>query len=172
MKEIFLLEDDWEVALASISFPNMAATTETDDYKSLIGEDFPIGVEMSMDGVKDDDGNFIRNKSLWIKGQELLHEHDQQMGKPKDGVAFWNRLISLLNYRIYTRLSCGLNNYLVVGKDFQAKKPRWPIFTWQNIGDSARLFIDNDGIGGSCRSGIENAIFIYLDIAKAFNLSI
>lgn len=59
VKEIFLLEDDWEVALASISFPNTVVTTETDDYKSLIGVDFPIGVEMSMDGVKDDDGNFI-----------------------------------------------------------------------------------------------------------------
>lgn len=44
------------------------------------------------------------------------------MGKPKDGVAFWNRLISLLNYRIYTRLPYGLNNYLVVGKAFQTKK--------------------------------------------------
>lgn len=44
------------------------------------------------------------------------------------------------------------------------------MFTWQNMGDTARLFIDNGGIGGSYRSGIENSICIHLDIAKAFNL--
>ena len=33
----------------------------------------------------------------------------------------WNRMISLLNYRICTRLSKGICNYLVVDKDFQTK---------------------------------------------------
>ena len=58
----------------------------------------------------------------------------------------------------------------MIDKDFQTKKPIWPMFTWQNIGDTARLFIDNGGIVGSYRSGIENSICIHLDIAKAFNL--
>lgn len=58
----------------------------------------------------------------------------------------------------------------MIDKDFQTKKPNWPMFTWQNIGDTARLLIDNGGIGESYRSGIENSIFIHLDIAKAFNL--
>lgn len=88
VKEIFLPEDDWEVALVNISFPNTMATTESDDYKSLIGVDFPIGVGISMDGAKEDDGTALTYKSFWVKGQELLHEHDQQMGKPKDGIAF------------------------------------------------------------------------------------
>lgn len=81
--ESFLPVDDWKVALANISFPSTVATTKTDDYKSLIGVDFPIGVEMLMDGAKDDDGNALTYKWFWVKGQELLHEHDQQMGKPR-----------------------------------------------------------------------------------------
>lgn len=44
------------------------ATTDNDDDKSLIGVDFPMGLEMSMDGTKDGDDNVISNESFWIKG--------------------------------------------------------------------------------------------------------
>lgn len=104
------------------------------------------------------------------KDKKCCTNMNSKWKKPKGGVAFWNRMISLLNYRIYTRLSKGIYNYLVVDKDFQTKKPTSPEFTWQNIADTARLFIENGGIGGSCKAGIENSIYIHLDIARAFNL--
>ena len=65
-----------------------------------------------------------------------------------------------------------MRNYIKEDKDFQTKRRQWPVFSWQNVGGVYRLFIDNSGIDGKYRSGIENQFYIHLDIAKAFKLVI
>ena len=74
---------------------------------------------------------------------------------PKHGGNLWNSTISLLNRRIHSRLPLKMKDYLDEDKGYKKKRPKWPVFWWQDVGGgSYRLCIDYSGIDGSFRSGI------------------
>lgn len=79
------------------------------------------GIEVAMKGVKDHRGNAIGNKSYWLKGAEMKYEYTHRMSNPKDGVAFWNRMLALLNHRLHSRLPLGINYFMVEDKDYPKK---------------------------------------------------
>ena len=176
VKEIFLPENDWKEAMSIISFPSTLSSVIRDDvnYQLLVGLDFMCGMELNMDGVKDADGLYIGNKSYLLKGGRMKYEYGSKrrgLSTSRDGVDFWNRMIALPNYRLHNRLPYKASDHTVVDKDLHKKNFKWPEFKWENVGGTYRLKIDNGGIiKGDYRSGIENAFFIHLDIAKAFNL--
>ena len=164
-KEIYLLESEWEVALSSISFPSTSDTVihKNVNYQKLADVDFLCGMELDMKGV--------RTYNNWKKGSVLKYELSLDM--PRHGGDFWNSMISLLNRRLHSRLPLKMKNYMVEDKDYQKKRPKWPVFYWEDVGGgSYRLCIDNSGIDSSFRSGIENDFYIHLDVAKAFKLVI
>lgn len=172
-KEIYLPENDWEVALSSVSFPSTLDTVVHKDvnYHALRGVDFMCGMELEMKGVKNKDDLLIGSQSYWLKGCELKYEHLHDMIIPRHGGDFWNRMISLLNRRLHCRLPRKMKDCLVEDKDYQKKRPKWPVFRWQDVGGgSYRLCIDNSRIDGSFISGTENDFYIHLGIARAFNL--
>ena len=173
-KEIRLPENDWEVALSSIMFPSTLDTVihGNVNYKNLLETDFMCGLVLDMKDVKDDDKLVISDKEYFLSGSVMKYEYTKGMTTPRTGIDFWNRMLGLLNYRLHSRIISGMQNYITQDKDFQTKRPRWPVFSWQNVGGVYRLFIDNSGIDGSYRSGIENQFYIHLDIAKAFKLVI
>ena len=170
-KEIYLTEGEWEVALSSISFPSTSDTVvhKNVNYQTLTEVDFMCGMELEMKGVKDYKNSLIGDQSYWLKGSVLKYELSHDM--PKHGGNLWNSIISLLNRRIHSRLPLKMKDCLVEDKDYQKKRPKWPVFWWHYVGGgSYRLCIDNSGIDGSFRSGIQNNFCIHLDIAKAFKL--
>lgn len=141
-KEIILPEKDWEVALSSITFPSTLSTVVRSDvnYELLLGTDFMCGMELDMKGMKDTTGSFITSKSFWLKGSEMKDEFIRGMLNPRDGVDFWNRMLALLNYRLHSRLPRRLHDYIVEDKDYQKKRPRWPVFHWEDVGGTYRLY--------------------------------
>ena len=158
-KEIYLPEREWEVALSSISFPS---TLDTVIHKN---------VNYYMKGVRTYNNFEIGSKSYWLRGSVLKYE--LSLGMPRHGGDFWNSMISLLNCRLHSRLPLKMKNYIVEDKDYQKKRPKWPVFYWEDVsGGSYRLCIDNSRIDSSFRSGIENDLYIHLDVAKAFKLVI
>lgn len=135
-KEIYLPENDWEVALSSVSFPSTLDTVVHKDvnYHTLTGVDFMCGMELEMKGVKNKDDLLIGSQSHWLKGSEVKYEHLHDMIIPKHGGDFWNRMISLLNRRLRSRLPRKMKDYLVEDKDYQKKRPKWPVFRRQDVG--------------------------------------
>lgn len=122
VKEIFLPENDWKVALSIISFPSTLSSVIRDDvnYQLLVGVDFMCGMELNMDGVKDADGLYIGNKSYLLKGGRMKYEYGSKrrgLSASRDGVDFWNRMIALLNYRLHNRLPYKASDHTVVDKD-------------------------------------------------------
>ena len=128
-----------------------------------------------MKGVKDDDDNFISDKEYWIQGNKMKYEmgkKEKGLSASKDGMDFWNRMIALLTYRLHSKLPIKASG--IISKDetllSEKKHYRWPEFSWENVDGTYRLKIDNGGIDGAYRSGLENAFFLNLEIAKVFNL--
>ena len=71
------------MALSSISFPSALSSTIRNDYRSLVDLDFMYGLNLSMDGVKDHNGDFISRKEYWIKGDKMKYE----MGRKEKGLS-------------------------------------------------------------------------------------
>lgn len=172
-KEIYLPESEWEVALSSISFPSTSDTVvhKNVDFQKLADMDFLCGMKLEMDGVKNHKNLEIGSQSYWLRGSVLKYELSQAL--PIHGGDFWNSMLSLLNRRLHSRLPLKMNDYIVEDKTYQKKRPKWPVFFWEDVGCSSyRMCIDNGGIGGSYIAGIENDFYIHLDVAKAFKLVI
>ena len=170
-KEIYLPESEWEVALSSISFPSTSDTVvhKNVDFQKLADVDFLCGLELEMDGVRDQNNSEISRKSYWLRGSVLKYELSHAL--PLHGGDFWNSMLSLLNRRLHSRLPRKMKNYLVEDRTFQKKHPKWPVFFWEDVGcGSYRMCIDNGGIDGNYRSGVQNDLYIHLDVAKAFKL--
>ena len=175
LKTISLPGREWEVALSSISFPSALSSNVRNDYRSLVDLDFMCRLNLSMKGVKDDDDNFISDKEYWIQGNKMKYEmgkKEKGLSASRDGVDFWNRMIALLTYRLHSKLPIKASGIISNDKTLLSEKKhyRWPEFSWENVGGTYRLKIDNGGIDGAYRSGRENAFFLNLEIAKAFNL--
>ena len=175
LKTISLPGREWEVALSSSSFPSSLSSKVHNDFRSLVDLDFMCGMNLSMKDVKDLNGNFISNKEYWIRGSKMKYEmgrKEKGLSAPIDGVNFWNRMIALLTYRLHSRLPIKASGIITNDKTLLSEKKhyRWPEFSWENVVGTYRLKIDNGGIDGSYRSGRENAFYIHLDTAKAFNL--
>ena len=173
-KEIRLPENNWEVALAGITFSSTLDTVIRNDvnYQLLLGSDFKCGFMLDMRDVRDSDGDPVSFKSYFLHRSQMKYEFTKGMFNPRDGVDFWKRMIAALNMRVHTRFPRRMYNYLTEDKDFQTRHPRRPVFEWQYVGGRYRLFMDNSGIDGDYKSGIKNQFYIHLDIAKAFNLVI
>ena len=172
-KEIYLPESEWEVALSSILFPSTSDTVihKNVNYQKLAEVDFLCSMELNMKGVKNYNNLEIGSKSYWLRGSVLKYELSLDM--PRHGGDFWNSMISLLNRRMHSRLPLKMKDYIFEDKDYQKKRPKWPVFCWEDVGGgSYRLCIDNSGIDSSFRSGIENDFYIHLDVNKAFKLVI
>ena len=175
LKTISLPGREWEVALSSISFPSALSSNVRNDYRSLVDLDFMCRLNLSMKGVKDDDDNFISDKEYWIQGNKMKYEmgkKEKGLSASKDGVDFWNRMIALLTYRLHSKLPIKASGIISKDKTLLSEKKhyRWPEFSWENVGGTYRLKIDNGGIDGAYRSGLENAFSLNLEIAKVFNL--
>ena len=172
LKTISLPGREWEVALSSISFPSALSSKVHNDFRSLVDLDFMCGMNLSMKDVKDHNGNFISNKEYWIRGSKMKYEMGRKEKGLRDGVDFWNRMIALLTYRLHSRLPIKASGIITNDKTLLSEKKhyRWPEFSWENVGGTYRLKIDNGGIDGTYRSGYENAFYLNLEIAKAFNL--
>ena len=166
LKTISLPGREWEVALSRITFPSNV------NYEKLSEMDFMCGLVLDMKDMEDKSDFPITNKEYFLSGSVMKYEYTKGMTTPRNVVDFWNRMLGLLNYHLHSRIVNGMKNYITQDKDFQTKRPRWPVFHWQDAGGDYRLFIDNSGIDASYRSGIENQFYIHLDIAKAFKLVI
>ena len=166
VKTISLPGKEWEVALSRITFPSNV------NYEKLTDMDFMCGLVLDMKHMEDKNDFPISDKEYFLSGSVMKYEFTKGMPAPRNGVDFWNRMLGLLNYNLHSRIVNGMKNYITQDKDFQTKRPRWPVFHWQDAGGDYRLFIDNSGIDSSYRSGIENQFYIHLDIAKAFKLVI
>ena len=166
VKTISLPGKEWEVALSRITFPSNV------NYEKLTDMDFMCGLVLDMKHMEDKNDFPISDKEYFLSGSVMKYEFTKGMPAPRNGVDFWNRMLGLLNYNLHSRIVNGMKNYITQDKDFQTKRPRWPVFHWQDAGADYRLFIDNSGIDASYRSGIENQFYIHLDIAKAFKLVI
>ena len=166
VKTISLPGKEWEVALSRITFPSNV------NYEKLTDMDFMCGLVLDMKHMEDKNDFPISDKEYFLSGSVMKYEFTKGMPAPRNGVDFWNRMLGLLNYSLHSRIVNGMKNYITQDKDFQTKRPRWPVFHWQDAGGDYRLFIDNSGIDASYRSGIENQFYIHLDIAKAFKLVI
>ena len=166
VKTISLPGKEWEVALSRITFPSNV------NYEKLTDMDFMCGLVLDMKHMEDKNDFPISDKEYFLSGSVMKYEFTKGMPAPRNGVDFWNRMLGLLNYNLHSRIVNGMKNYITQDKDFQTKRPRWPVFHWQDAGGDYRLFIDNSGIDASYRSGIENQFYIHLDIAKAFKLVI
>ena len=166
VKTISLPGKEWEVALSRITFPSNV------NYEKLTDMDFMCGLVLDMKHMEDKNDFPISDKEYFLSGSVMKYEFTKGMPAPRNGVDFWNRMLGLLNYNLHSRIVNGMKNYITQDKDFQTKRPRWPVFHWQDAGGDYRLFIDNSGINASYRSGIENQFYIHLDIAKAFKLVI
>ena len=168
-----LPKSEWEVALSSISFPSSldVMVHKNVDFQKLADVDFLCGMELEMDGVKNHKKLEIGSQSYWLRGSVLKYELLQAL--PIHGGDFWNSMLSLLNRRLHGKLPLKMNDYIVEDRTYQKKRPKWPVFFWEDVGcGSYRLCIDNSGIGGSYIAGIENEFYIHLDVAKAFKLVI
>ena len=175
LKTISLPGREWEVALSSISFPSTLSSNVRNDYRRLVDLDFMRGLNLSMNGVKDHHGNFISDKEYWIQGNKMKYEmgrKEEGLSASRDGVDFWNRMIALLTYRLHSKLPIKASGIISNDKTLLSEKKhyKWPEFSWENVGGTYRLKIDNGGIDGAYRSGRENAFYLNLEIAKAFNL--
>ena len=172
LKTISLPGREWEVALSSISFPSALSSNVHNDYRSLVDLDFMCGMNLSMKDVKDHRSDFISNKEYWIRGSKMKYEMGRKEKGLRDGVDFWNRMIALLTYRLHSRLPIKASGIITNDKTLLSEKKhyRWPEFSWENVGGTYRLKIDNGGIDRTYRSGYENAFYLNLEIAKAFNL--
>ena len=97
---------------------------------------------------------------------------EKGLSASRDGVDFWNRMIALLTYRLHSKLPIQAIGIISNDKTLLSEKKhyRWPEFSWENVGGTYRLKMDNGGIDGAYRSGRENAFYLNLEIAKAFNL--
>ena len=166
VKTISLPGKEWEVALSRITFPSNV------NYEKLTDMDFMCGLVLDMKHMEDKNDFPISDKEYFLSGSVMKYEFTKGMPAPRNGVDFWNRMLGLLNYNLHSRIVNGMKNYITQDKHFQTKRPRWPVFHWQDAGGDYRLFIDNSGIDASYRSGIENQFYIHLDIAKAFKLVI
>lgn len=51
------------------------------------------------------------NNSVWIK--------------PKDGIAYWNRRISLQNSKLFLDMAQNTRDWIEIDKEFKAKKPKF-----------------------------------------------
>ena len=163
------------MALSSILFPSALSSNVRNDYRSVVDLDFMCGLNLSMKGVKDDDDNFISDKEYWIQGNKMKYEmgkKEKGLSASKDGVDFWNRMIALLTYRLHSKLLIKASGIITNDKTLLSEKKhyRWPEFSWENVGGTYRLKIDNGGIDGAYRSGLENAFYLNPEIAKVFNL--
>ena len=86
---------------------------------------------------------------------------------PKHGGDFWNSMISLLSRGMHSRLPLKMKDHLLEDKDYQKKRPKWPVFYWQNVGcGSYRLCIDKSGIDKSSQSYQERPLYIYSDLVQ------
>ena len=166
VKTISLPGKEWEVALSRITFPSNV------NYEKLTDMDFMCGLVLDMKHMEDKNDFPISDKEYFLSGSVMKYEFTKGMPAPRNELDFWNRMLGLLNYNLHSRIVNGMKNYITQDKDFQTKRPRWPVFHWQDAGGDYRLFIDNSGIDASYRSGIENQFYIHLDIAKAFKLVI
>ena len=166
VKTISLPGKEWEVALSRITFQSNV------NYEKLTDMDFMCGLVLDMKHMEDKNDFPISDKEYFLSGSVMKYEFTKGMPAPRNGVDFWNRMLGLLNYNLHSRIVNGMKNYITQDKDFQTKRPRWPVFHWQDAGGDYRLFMDNSGIDASYRSGIENQFYIHLDIAKAFKLVI
>ena len=106
-KTISLPGREWEMVLSNISFPSALSPSIRNDYRSLVDLDFMCGLNLSMDGVKDHNGDFISRKEYCIQGNKMKYEMgrtEKGLSASKDDVDFWNRMIALLTYRLHSKL--------------------------------------------------------------------
>ena len=138
-KEIYLPESEWEVALSSISFPSTSDTVihKNVNYQKLAEVDFLCSMELNMKGVKNYNNLEIGSKSYWLRGS--VRKYELSLDMPRHGGDFWNSMISLL----HSRLPLKMKSYIVEDKNYQKKRPKWPV-AWEDVGGgSYRLCIDN-----------------------------
>ena len=104
-KEIRLPESDWEVALASITFPSTLDTVIRNDvnYQLLLGANFICGFMLDMKDIKESDGDAVGYKSYFLHGSQMKCEFTKGLFTPSNGVDFWNRMIAALNTRMHSR---------------------------------------------------------------------
>ena len=176
-QQILLPRDDWEVALASVSFLSVSfsASSVYDDvnYDHLVRKDLLCGIELNLD-AQNARGDKIGSVSYWLRGSQVKDEYRRKMSirlASRHGVDFWNRMLALLYYKLNTSSP---KNYTVKRdyRDGYRVKVKWPELQWENAGSVYRLKINNEGvINGDYTTELENAFLINLDVAK-FNLVI
>ena len=132
-------------------------------------------VELNMEAT-DKNGSKIGSTSCWLKGEKMKDEYRRKSSirlASRDGVDFWNRMIASLNYKLHSTLPDQLTDYMKRKIFDRSTHFIRPEFHWENVGGTHRLKIDNEGITNSDYKILsENAFFIHLDIAEAFNFVI
>ena len=116
-KQLFFPENDWEVGLTSVSFPDVQTGLTSD----LLG-DPPFC--MSLVG---------KNKHYCITREQLMNDQP----RVQDGVSLFNKIINFIDFSYSHELRPG-----IAWTDSKGRRNR-PIFKWQERGGKLELLIDN-----------------------------
>ena len=148
--QIYLPEDDWEVALSTVSFPD----TETVLDKKYLGE-FPM-VYRYVTKHGQPQGSLLK---------QFFYVRDDDLTDPftpvRTGLTFWKKIVQAIHNDFYRSLK--------EGQDWGDGTGRsgLPEFKWEKRGDQTDLHISNELLGNKT---VENYMDINLELAKAFGL--
>ncbi|KAJ7371612.1 hypothetical protein OS493_024288 [Desmophyllum pertusum] len=141
--ELFMPEDDWEVALATISFPDSQAYIPPD---TLSVETKPATGQQEGKKVK-----------FWVRSV-LLQNADVPV---KDGISFIKKMIQYLHSQFYQSLKEG-----TTWGDADHHEGI-PMFKWMRHGEQIDLHIDNSMIHSYSQ---HTYLDIHIELAKSFGL--
>ena len=163
VNEIRLTEDDWEVALQTISFPD----TESVLKSSLLGK-YPFIQKVvthfsgtfgeNADGSPNlEDPIGLANNAFYVR-ESLLDLADNPV---RDGLSFWKKIIQRTNYEFNTGLQPDELFTNVTGDTGM------PTYKWVERGNQFDLMIDNDSLHLLNEGSYTD---ISLPLAEAFGL--
>ena len=144
-KEIYLVEDEWEVALASISFPD--TFTQISPEKQ---PDYPLCMTARIYNNRNLPRRICSRADTILKSAVPI----------TDGVSYWQILINYVINDFYHHLEAGQTL-------IRHRTKGIPSFTWRQVGNKQELVIDNSQIQSSANL---NFISINMQLALAFNL--
>ncbi|KAJ7360123.1 hypothetical protein OS493_018108 [Desmophyllum pertusum] len=127
--QLFLREDDWEVALSSISFPDSQAYIEPGAFGN-----FPMSMSVELKPREPPERNELENRdTFWVKASKIEEAHVPV----KTGISFMKKMIQYLLSDFYNSLDEGQTWGDV------DEHEGIPTFKWIKRGEDIDLEIDN-----------------------------
>ena len=120
-KQLFFQENDWEVGLSSISFPDVQTTLKADVFGKI-----PFGMNLIVP----------KNKHYNLKVERVMDDQP----RVQDGTSLFNKMFNWIDFNYYFDLSPGTRWANADGKTNR------PMFKWQERAGQQELLIDNTDV--------------------------